>query len=339
MQTKELLKDVRDKIVDLQKPGPGYKIIIAKQLGEKVSTVGTMICKWKKQKTTVSLPRAGAPCKISPCGIARIMRTATKQPRTTQGELVNDLRAAGTIVTKKTIGNTLRCEGLKSCSARKVPLLKTAHVKACLKFANALLNDPEENWLKVRLQTQAGYRNILDCVVRMYRDETVHGFFKGMSFPLLSVAVANSITFGTYSNVLLYLCDTTHCERNFNPPSYGHICVAGCVSGMVQAVILAPVDLIKVRLQNQTHQYSLRGALSKASQPRYRGPVHSAVSIFQEEGIRGMFRGGWALVVRDTPTMAVYFLTYTGLCRGMMEERQEPGPVTVLIAGGFAGTA
>ncbi len=74
-----------------------------------------------------------------------IMRTVRNQPRTTQEDLVNDLKAAGTIVTKKTIGNALRCEGLKSCSAHKVPLLKKAHVHARLKFAN----DSEENWVKV----------------------------------------------------------------------------------------------------------------------------------------------------------------------------------------------
>ncbi len=73
------------------------------------------------------------------------MRTVRNQPRTTREDLVNDLKAAGTIVTKKTIGNTLRREGLKSCSARKVPLLKKAHVQARLKFAN----DSEENWVKV----------------------------------------------------------------------------------------------------------------------------------------------------------------------------------------------
>ncbi len=38
-KTKELSKDVRDKIVDLQKAGIGYKTI-AKQLGQKVTTVG-----------------------------------------------------------------------------------------------------------------------------------------------------------------------------------------------------------------------------------------------------------------------------------------------------------
>ncbi len=74
-----------------------------------------------------------------------IMRTVKNQPRTTREDLVNDLKAAGTTVTKKTIGNTLLCEGLKSCSTRKVPLLKKAHVQACLKFDN----DSKENWVKV----------------------------------------------------------------------------------------------------------------------------------------------------------------------------------------------
>ena len=64
-KTKELSKDVRDKILDLHKAGMGYKTI-AKQLGEKVTTFGAIIRKWKKHKRTVNIPRPGAPCKISP---------------------------------------------------------------------------------------------------------------------------------------------------------------------------------------------------------------------------------------------------------------------------------
>ena len=68
------------------------------------------------------------------------------QPSTTQEELVNDLKAVGTTVTKRTISNTLYREGLKSCCMRKVPLLKKAHVQARLKFAKEHLDDPEEAW-------------------------------------------------------------------------------------------------------------------------------------------------------------------------------------------------
>ena len=48
-KTKELSKDIRDKIVDLHKAGMGYKKI-SKQLGEKLTTVGAIIRKWKKHK-------------------------------------------------------------------------------------------------------------------------------------------------------------------------------------------------------------------------------------------------------------------------------------------------
>ena len=48
-KTKELSKDIRDKIVDLHKTGMGYKKI-SKQLGENVTTVGAIIRKWKKHK-------------------------------------------------------------------------------------------------------------------------------------------------------------------------------------------------------------------------------------------------------------------------------------------------
>ncbi|CDQ82348.1 unnamed protein product [Oncorhynchus mykiss] len=96
----------------------GYRTI-GKQLGEKATTVGAIIRKWKKFKMTVNHPRSGAPCKISPSGASMIMRKVRDQPRTTRQDLVNDLKRAGTTVSKKTISNTLRRHGLKSCSARK----------------------------------------------------------------------------------------------------------------------------------------------------------------------------------------------------------------------------
>ncbi len=147
-KTKELSKDTRDKIVDPHKAGMGYRTI-GKQFGEKATTVGAIIRKWKKFKMTVNLPRTGAPCKISPRGVSMILRKVRNQPRTTREVLVNDLKRAGTTVSTVTISNILHRHGLKSCSMFKVLLLKPAHVQALLKFAKDHLDDPEEASEKV----------------------------------------------------------------------------------------------------------------------------------------------------------------------------------------------
>ncbi|KAM6160054.1 solute carrier family 25 member 45 isoform 4-T4 [Erethizon dorsatum] len=101
------------------------------------------------------------------------------------------------------------------------------------------------------------------------------------------------------------------------------------------AYSLAPFDLIKVRLQNQTESRGQPGS----PPPRYRGPVHCAATILREEGPRGLFRGSGALMLRDTPTLGLYFITYEGLCYQYTPTGQQPGSTTVLVAGGFAGIA
>ncbi len=111
-KTKERSKDIRNKIVDLHKAGMGYKTI-SKKLGEKETTAGAIIRKWKKYKSTINRPWSGALCKILPHGVRMIMRKVRDQPRTTWEELVNDLKAVGTTITKQNIGNTLcrNCQG------------------------------------------------------------------------------------------------------------------------------------------------------------------------------------------------------------------------------------
>ena len=121
-KTKELSKDILEKIAYLHKTGMGYKMI-GKQLGEKESTVGVIIRKWKKHQLIINLPWSGTPRKIFQSVVNLMMRKVREQTRTTQQELFDDLTAAGTTITKMTISNTLCCSGLKSCSAHKAPLL------------------------------------------------------------------------------------------------------------------------------------------------------------------------------------------------------------------------
>ena len=106
-----------------------------------------MVRNWKKHQSTINFPQSGAPHKIFHRGVKLIMRKVREQPRTMRQELVDDLKAAGTTVTKMTISNTLCRSRLKSCSAPKAPI-QEATCQARLKSANKHLNDSEEGWEK-----------------------------------------------------------------------------------------------------------------------------------------------------------------------------------------------
>ena len=134
-KTTKLSKDTKDKTVALHKAGMGYRTI-GKHFGEKAKTVGAFNGTLKPM--TINLPQSGAPCKISPHGLRMILIRVE--------DLVNDLKRAGTTVSKRTIGNTLHRRGLKSHRACMVLLIMPEHVQARLRFANDHLDDPEEAW-------------------------------------------------------------------------------------------------------------------------------------------------------------------------------------------------
>lgn len=63
----------------------------------------------------------------------------------------------------------------------------------------------------------------------------LHGFFKGMAFPVMTTGINNSIIFGSYSNALDYLTQSQRSDRNQGKdPSAAHVFAAGCFSGFVQ---------------------------------------------------------------------------------------------------------
>lgn len=78
-----------------------------------------------------------------------------------------------------------------------------------------------------------------------------------------------------------------------------------------QTSVMSPGDIVKVRLQCQTES-KWKG--NNVPKPKYRGPMHCLLSIIKEEGVMGLYRGAVPLMLRDGPSYAMYFLTYTTIC-------------------------
>uniref|UniRef100_A0A8C9EMW8 Solute carrier family 25 member 48 n=1 Tax=Pavo cristatus TaxID=9049 RepID=A0A8C9EMW8_PAVCR len=197
-----------------------------------------------------------------------------------------------------------------------------------------------ERVLQTRLQAGQGYGNTLNCVLTVYRNESVAGFFKGMSFPLASIAVYSSVVFGVFSNTQRLLGQLRHGDAS-HAPALVDVALASTVAGFISVGIGTPVDLVKIRLQMQTQTYSTANVKLKPTVPGfpvYRGPIHCFKTVLQKEGIAGIYRGMGAMLLRDVPGYCLYFIPYTFFCGWITPDGSiSPNPASIWLAGGVAG--
>ncbi|GCC23952.1 solute carrier family 25 member 48 isoform X2 [Chiloscyllium punctatum] len=214
--------------------------------------------------------------------------------------------------------------------------------------ASVIVGHPLDT-VKTRLQAGHGYTNTVQCVRTIFKNEHVAGFFKGLSFPLASIAVYNSVALGVYGNAQRFICRYRYGEDLHQSPALSDVAAASALVGLVTVAIGAPVDLVKIRLQMQTQsvrpaKLNLVGAsalhsLALNDQPLYRGPVHLISRILRTEGIVGLYRGVGAMYLRDVPGYCLYFVPYMLLCDWMTPEGSKaPNLFCVWLAGGVAGT-
>ncbi|OAD02173.1 hypothetical protein MUCCIDRAFT_145119 [Mucor lusitanicus CBS 277.49] len=78
--------------------------------------------------------------------------------------------------------------------------------------------------------------------------------------------------------------------------------IAGAGAGIVSSIVTCPLDVAKTRLQNQ--------GIAKPGEKLYKGTVGTLSRIWQEEGIRGLYRGLGPTILGYLPTWAIYFTAY-----------------------------
>ncbi|KAL3721010.1 hypothetical protein ACJRO7_005775 [Eucalyptus globulus] len=159
--------------------------------------------------------------------------------------------------------------------------------------------------------------------------------YRGMGAPLATVTFQNAMAFQSYAILSRAFGESGSSQ---DPPSYQGVALGGIGTGALQSLMLTPIELVKIRLQLQDRAC----ANSHELYNQHNGPMSVAKSIFQREGLRGMYRGLTITVLRDAPSHGVYFWTYE-----YMREKLHPGCRkdgqesfrTMITAGGLAGVA
>ncbi|TPX57949.1 hypothetical protein SpCBS45565_g06598 [Spizellomyces sp. 'palustris'] len=78
--------------------------------------------------------------------------------------------------------------------------------------------------------------------------------------------------------------------------------LAGAAAGLVSSVLVCPLDVLKIRLQNQI--------VKPGQVAKYRGTISGLEIIWREEGLRGLFRGLGATTVAYIADRAIWFASY-----------------------------
>ncbi|ELW47226.1 Solute carrier family 25 member 47 [Tupaia chinensis] len=202
--------------------------------------------------------------------------------------------------------------------------------------------------VKVQIQTEPKYSGIWHCVRDTYRRERVRGFYRGLSLPVCTVSLVSSVSFGTYRHCLAHICRFRYGSADAKPAKTD-VTLSGCASGLVRVFLTSPTEVAKVRLQTQARRPSASGPsaappgcpappVCPVPGPKYRGPLHCLATVAREEGLRGLYKGSSALLLRDGHSFATYFLSYAILCEWLTPaSHSQPDVLGVLLAGGCAG--
>jgi solute carrier family 25 carnitine/acylcarnitine transporter 20/29 len=189
--------------------------------------------------------------------------------------------------------------------------------------------------IKVRLQTQTLnhriYSGSLDCLIKIAKQESILGFYKGMSSPMFGVAIINGLVFSVQN-----------LSKNLfhNPDTYTALAVTGAIAGSVQAFICSPIELVKTRLQMQG--IGQQRKLFTLSTHLYKGPIDCLKKSYQRRGFRhGVMRGLSMTLARDIPSFAAYFPAWKFFVSTFSSSGKEADmPMYMsLLGGGFTGIA
>jgi len=141
------------------------------------------------------------------------------------------------------------------------------------------------------------------------RSKGATGLYAGCSALVVGNAVKAGVRFLSYDYFKSKLADS---QGKVSAP---RSLLAGLGAGMMEAIFaVTPSETIKTKLIDD----------AKRQNPQYRGLLHGTVSIVKQEGLFGVYRGLFPVMMRQGANSAVRFTTYTTL-KQFVQGNARPG--------------
>lgn len=180
--------------------------------------------------------------------------------------------------------------------------------------------------VKVRMQTNPGvYSGIFRTVAKTSSEEGVRAFWKGAVPTAMGMALENAMAFGVNEALKRAFPDPSK-GSGADPearPDLSRPFVMGAITGCCSALVLLPSEVVKAKTQVAI------GSTSSGDIAR---------EMMRRQGVRSMFTGFEAQIMRDGPFYAFFFGSYDLLCYVFRTNVPSmPDELNFFLSGGFAG--
>ncbi|PLN76000.1 mitochondrial thiamine pyrophosphate carrier 1 [Aspergillus taichungensis] len=117
------------------------------------------------------------------------------------------------------------------------------------------------------------------------------------------------------------------------------VVLAGGIAGLVSRFCIAPLDVVKIRLQLQVHSLSDPTSHQNIQGPIYKGTFSTLRSILKHEGITALWKGNIPAELMYITYGATQFTTYRTITHLLQTHspRPLPPPLESFLAGATAG--
>lgn len=158
-------------------------------------------------------------------------------------------------------------------------------------FSQVLITNPMEI-VKLRLQIQSNKLVPPKGLWEVVQELGLRGLYSGSVITLARDVPSSGIFFACYA-----LITQLYPEQRF---------WAGFIAAIPATILVTPLDVIKTRLQMET----------PPGEEPYKNAWHCFRVLLQQEGVRGLFRGGLLRVLRTSPQFGITLMVYSFLCDG-----------------------
>ena len=178
--------------------------------------------------------------------------------------------------------------------------------------------------IKVRMQ-MSPKEGLLQIVRQTWQREGLRAFYQGMASPLYTNPLVNASVFSAYEFFKRVVRVGESGELNFQQGV-----LAGMFAGLVNSLIVGPVELLKCRMQIQDYRHQA-----------FHTPAAMLRHVLATEGARGLFRGMFSTIFREVFAYAAQFATYEETKQTILNYTRQKSltPVQALCTGAAAGLA